>query len=287
MGVINNNNEDSELITDIVDTIEAGSITMNLENLQNQYNLLLIRYQQSLANYLSYLNKPNLNINNENLVYMKGYAYNGTGTAGESQSTNLQDCIASCSRTKSCTGATFVSNQCLLRTGDSPIVPSTENSYAIVPESVKLLYEMGSINQELISINQQITSLINNAQPLYNSEVSQRFVQQETLLQNYEKLQQEREKILDLLKEYENLDNTQSNDKIKVNHNYFVYILLLILAIAIIALLYYMSNLGTNVAGSQPVIQYGGELGSAAYFIVFVIIILVFLINYLYMNYYY
>jgi hypothetical protein len=287
MGVSNNNNQDIELVTDIVDTVEAGSITMNLENLQNQYNILLNSYQQSLANYLSYLSQPNLNMNNENLVYMQGYAYNGTGTSGESRSVNLQDCIASCSTTKNCTGATFVSNQCLLRTGDSPIVPSTENSYAIVPESVKLLYEMESINQELISVNKKITDLINNAQPLYKSETSQRFEQQKILLRNYEELQQEREKILGLLKEYENLDNTQSNDKIMINRNYFIYILLLILAIAVIALLYYMSKSGSNVATTQPAIQYGGELGSSAYFIVFVIIILVFLINYLYMKYYY
>jgi hypothetical protein len=287
MGVSNKNNKNSQIINDIVETVDTISITMDLENLQQQYNILLTRYQQALSNYLSYLNTPNLDMNNEKFVYMKGHAYNGTGTAGESKANTLQTCIASCSSTKNCTGANFVSNQCLLRTGDSPIVPSTSNFYAIIPESVKLLYEMESINEELINVNQRITNSIANAEPLYNSETSQRFEQQKTLLKRYKELKQEREKILDLLKEYENLDNTHSNNKITITQNYYVYILLLILAIAIIALLYYLSKSSSNVAISKPTIQQGGELGSAAYFIVFVIIILVFLINYLYMKYYY
>lgn len=143
------------------------------------------------SNY-SQLTQPNFNINNEPYVSIQGQAFNGTGVAGESQATTLQECQAACSNLENCTGATFVSNQCLLRTGDSPIVPSTENSYAIVPKSKQLLLAIENTNQQLISINQQITNQISNSQPLYNSQEIERSQQQETLISNYKTLVEEK-----------------------------------------------------------------------------------------------
>lgn len=264
------NNENINLQSEIEQT---ESITMNLENLQQQYNNLLISYEQALSNYINYLNE-----NNDPYVSIKGYAYNGTGSVGISQATNLQDCIASCSNNKSCTGATFVSNQCLLRSGNSPIVPSTQNSYAIVPKSMKLLGNIENINQQLISVNQQITNIMNNAGPVYESQVSERFQQQQNLIRNYEELMIEREKILTLLKEYETLDNTNSNSTININGKFYAYILLVILAIAIIFLLYKLSYSSESV--STPTVQYGGDLGTSAYYILSVIILITIFIMY-------
>ena len=277
----NNNNISSNSNFNLQNEIEqTNSITMDLENLQQQYSNLLISYQQALANYVNFLNQQsnlqcenntnenanctqisqsNYNINGDPLVGIMGQAFNGTGSAGESQATNLQDCIASCSNTPNCSGATFVSNQCLLRTGDSPLVPSTQDSYAIVPESVKLLLIMENINQQLININQQITSKMTTANPLYDSQVTARFQQQQTLIKNYEELMKERENILNLLKEYETLDNTSSNDQIKITSNYYTYILLFILAIVFIFLLYKLSSIGSSNSTTQSsMTQYGG-----------------------------
>jgi len=230
------------------------------------------------SNY-SQLSQPNYNINNEPYVSIQGYAYNGTGGAGASQASNLQDCIAACSNSQNCSGATFVSGQCLLRTGDSPIVPSTPNSYAIVPESMKLLSNMENINQQLIQVNQQLTSKMQTANPLYDSQVSARFQQQKTLIQNYEELMKERENILNLMKEYETLDNTSSNDEIRINSNYYTYILLLILAVAVIFLLYKLGGSSSNTS-STPTAQYGGDVGSNIYLIVVGVILVILFIQY-------
>lgn len=273
----NNNNGNIDLQSEIKRT---ESITMNLENLQKEYSNLLISYQQAMSNYVNYsqLTQPNYNINGEPYVSIQGQSYSGTGSAGTSQATTLQDCIASCSSSNNCSGATFVSNQCLLRTGDSPIVPSTQNSYAIVPTSVKLLFEIENINQQLITVNQKITAVMNNADPVYNSQVTDRLEQQKTLIKNYEELMEERGKILNLLKEYETLDNTSSNDQININQRFYAYVLLSILAIVIIFLLYKLSYSSETV--STPTVQYGGDLGISAYYVLFVIILIIVFIKY-------
>ena len=268
----NDNSIDNNLQNEIQET---NSTTMNLENLQQQYSNLLISYQQAVANYLNAASSGQ-----DPLVSIIGHAFNGTGTAGSSNATTLQNCIESCSSTSNCTGATFVSNQCLLRTGDSPIVPSTFDSFAIVPESVKLLLIMENINQQLINVNQQITDEMTNANSLYDTQTTQRFQQQQSLIENYMELVEERNKIMDLLKEYETLDNTSSNDQILINQRFYTYVFLSILAIAVIYLLFKISY-PSESQPSTPTVQYGGDLGISAYFILFIIIIATVLIRYL------
>jgi hypothetical protein len=274
----NNNNNNIDLQSEIKRT---ESITMNLENLQKEYSNLLISYQQAITNYVNYtqLTQPNYNINGEPYVSIQGQSYSGTGSAGTSQATTLQDCIASCSSSENCTGATFVSNQCLLRTGDSAIVPSTQNSYAIVPTSVKLLLDIENINQQLITVNQKITAVMKNADPVYNSQVSDRLEEQKKLIKNYEELIEERDKIVNLLREYETLDNTSLNDQITINQRFYAYVLLSILAIVVIFLLYKLSYSSKTVS-TPTTVQYGGDLGISAYYVLFVIILIIVFIKY-------
>jgi hypothetical protein len=103
---------------------------MDLEILQQEHANLLIQYKQAVAEYVAYANSGST----PELVSVPGRAFVGTGSAGQSTATTLQQCQASCSANASCTGATFVSSQCQLRTGDSPLVPSSSDSYAIVPK---------------------------------------------------------------------------------------------------------------------------------------------------------
>lgn len=277
-----NNNNNNNLTQEILVT---KSITMDLENLQQQYSNLLVSYNKAISEYTNFLNEQsngNQNENNDPFVSIKGMAFNGTGVAGDSNNANtLQECKAACSKLTNCTGATFVSNQCLLRTGDSPIVSSSENSYAIIPKSKKLLLEIENINQLLISINQKITNQISKSEPLYNNQQSERSEQEQTLLKNYSELLWEREKILKLLEDYDNLDDININQTISINQNYYTYILLFILVIGIVVILFKMSVSNTiSSVVTEPTIQYGGDLGISAYVIVFIIILLVILLRY-------
>jgi hypothetical protein len=274
------------------------SITMDLENLQQEYSNLLIKYKQAVTDYISYLNieaeQPCANfsadsknidhkcydykINNPPLTSIQGMAYTGTGSAGQSTANTLQECQADCASSSTCTGATFLSGKCNLRIGDSPIIPSSNDSYAIIPKGKQLLMNMNDLNNQLLNINKQITDKIQIGEPVYNNFKSQNDTKSQELLKNYKELEAERENIIKLLKEYETLDTTENENQIKITQNYYTYILLFILAIAVIFLLIKITLPGTTP--TSPTVQYGGELNYNAYYILFMIILLVIGINF-------
>ena len=252
-----------------------NSVTMDLENLRQQYSNLLIQYQSAVADYINYINTLSTNSKQE-LVSIQGQAFNGTGSDGQSSATTLQDCMASCSNSSTCTGATFISNKCEIRIGDSPIVPSTQDSYAIIPKGKQLLLNMENINQQLLNINNELSKKIKVSEPLYYEENNQNKLKNKELIKNYQQLLEERGKIELILKEYETLDNTENQNQIKITKNYYTYILLLILAIVVIFLLNKIFSKNT-----PQQIQYGGELGTNAYYIILGLIIFVVILHYI------
>jgi hypothetical protein len=350
------------------------STTIDLENLRKKYSNLLLKYQQAVAEYTTYLNEqpnlpckkfsldskdidqdcinyvlkksgcekgslkptpddvknrslgefiaeiwwistvnspffkekcygtstkyntstsPDFNINAQSFATIKGQAFNGTGMATSdmnwnrwnqaSKATTLQECIASCSTSPNCTGATFVSNKCNIRTGDSPLISSSPDSYAIIPKGKQLLFNMEDINKQLLDVNTEISNKIEVSEPIYDVISEESYLKNKELIDNYEELLEERRTIEETLKEYETLENAENENQIKTTKNYYTYILLLIIALAIIIFLYRM--FGSGNAQVRPIIQSGGELGSNAYYIVFGLIIFVIIlrwsINYL------
>lgn len=222
--------------------------------------------------------EPDYRMNTPKLVSIKGTSFNGTGIAGQSDASTLQDCEAACANLSNCSGATFISNKCLLRTGDSPIIPANQDSYAIIPKEKQMLLNMEDINQQLIQTNREIVSMISNIKPIYNKNIKQSANNTQDLISTYQNLIEERENILDLLRQYETLDSIEDQNQMKINQNYYSYILLSILAIAIIFLLYKFSLKSTQ--SIPQVVQYGGELGINAYYISLFLILLTFGIHY-------
>ena len=276
---------------------KSNSLTIDLENLQQKYTKLLSQYKTAVYEYTNFLsqhenishskiNSESVNASESNyknkpmLVSIKGHAFNGTGMAGQSDASTLQECEAVCANLSNCSGATFASNRCLLRTGDSPIVPASEESYAIIPKHKQLLLNMEDINQQLIETNREITNKISVIKPIYNKNVSESANKTQELISNYKELTKERENILDLLREYETLDSVEDQTQIKINKNYYSYILLSILTISIIYLLYKFSF--PTAQTSTPNIQYGGELGINANYIVLCLILLTIGIHYIF-----
>jgi len=220
--------------------------------------------------------EPNYKINNNPLTSIQGMSYVGTGTAGQSTATTLQTCQASCSQNTNCTGATFVSGKCNLRTGDSPIMPASYDSYAIVPAQKKLLMNMDHLNQQLLTINTELQTKIKASQTIYYQIEGDVNNEYKNLIQTYGQLELDRENILELIKQYETLDSTENENQIIITKNYYTYVLLVILVIAIIALLVKMSMSGSTA----PTVQTGGQLNSSAYYIVFIMVSLIIVINF-------
>jgi len=223
------------------------------------------------ANYQDY--KPEL-------VAIQGYAFNGTGVAAQSNSSNLQACQAECARMPNCTGATFVSNRCSLRTGDSPILSAPKDSYAIIPKRKQLLLNMENINKELIDVNREIMNRFKMGGPIIDRNITENKNNTNKLTKNYQKLMAEREEILGMLREYETLDSSEDQNQINITQNYYSYILLSILAIAMLFLLYtvYSQSAPANTSS----VQYGGKLTMGTYYVIFFMILFITLIKYFY-----
>lgn len=237
--------------------MNSNSVAMDLENLQQQYGNLLIKYKQSVADYIDNLkNQENKEGSDASFVSIQGMAYTGTGRAGQSSATTLQDCEASCSANSSCKGATFISGKCNIRTGDSTIVPTNNDSYAIVPKSKHLLMHMEDLNKQLLNVNRVIKNKIQIGQPTYDEVKRKSYEKSIQLIENYKELEEERENIRQLLKQYETLETTENVNEITITQNYYVYILLFILAIAIVFLLIKIS-IPTNTS-TFATIKYGG-----------------------------
>jgi hypothetical protein len=264
----------------------TGSITMDLENLQQTQSNLVIQYKQAVADYVAYL-QTNSN-NSPSLVSISGRAFAGTGSAGQSTATTLQECQSACAANSSCSGATFVSSQCQLRTGDTPLVPASLDSYAIIPKAKQLLLNMESLNAQLISLNQQIQEKIELSKTSVEDAQERSAIASQELVDSYKELDTERTTLEQLLSEYDALDANEMETDVKITQRYYTYLLLIGLAIAIVVLLSSLSVNGTvspsffsrSYRPSNYNVQYGrNDLGSTAYFILFLVILAVIILN--------
>ncbi len=232
---------------------KRNSNSIDLENLQKRYSNSLIEYKQSVTDYINYLNNNN---NNKSFVDIKGQSYLGSGTLQQIDNTNLNNCKALCSSNKTCSGATFKSNSCILKTGDSNIISSSNDSYAIIPEGKKMLMVMEKLNNELMNLNKEITSKLNILEPYLEDNINKRNDNSNDLIESYNKLLNERENIIELLNDYKTLDNTQNENEIKVTQNYYLYIIYFILTIISIVFLFKISFSSETIR--QNNLQYGG-----------------------------
>lgn len=270
---INYNKINYEKIENESKTVEKTAI--DLENLTKKYSITLTQYQQSVADYNNYIQQQSQTQNtNQTFNTISNQAFWGSSAISQASGSSIQDCQASCSNTKGCSGATFNSETqtCYLRSGEGSIIPSSANDTAIVPESTLLLSNMEQLNKQLISINQQIQETIESSQKDYNSlkDMSNE-INTKALIKNYEKLMKERKNILLMVNENLKLNQDEFQGGLTVNKNYYSFILLLFVVIVIIIIIYKMASSSTNLQN----IQRGGELGSNSYYIIYLIVMLV------------
>jgi len=266
---------------------ESSSIVLNLESLTKNYQTLLIEYQQAVVNYINYIkgktDMSNNNVDNgDAMVTIKGVQYWGTGGISQNNAKTINECKAACVAASGCTGAIYNATDyaqpmCWLRSGESNMRAGKENDYSLIKKEQYLLSIIQSINEKLTAINQQIMEITSAGQPVFETSLQEGQQQNSTLINNYKQLTQDREKITQLMNEYQTLEEQQIQGDIKINQNYYSFLLLIALAIIILFMVY-------NLSGSTPSIQSGGNLSSNAYYYVFGIILVVFCIMYSYTN---
>ena len=128
-----------------------------------------------------------------------------------------------------------------------------QESNAIVPPEVYYLNTLKQLNQQLMNLNAKLTQQINKGQPMYDKQVKERQKQGEVLDKNYKSLVDERDKIEAQLKEFDDINEAQTNSTLIVDKNYAVY-KYLIFAFVIIVLI--MMSLPSDVSN-----QFTGQIG--------------------------
>jgi len=229
----------------------SNSIVLDLETLSMQYRNLLIEYENTVNNYISFLQEESSSPQST-MVTIKNTAFWGANSVGASFTSNVQQCKALCSKTTKCTGATYNTAQrlCFLRGGDSALSSASDNEVAIVKKSKKLLENIKSINQRLTNINKQIQNKTNSGQPVYREQTKLRHLKTSELITQFGKLTEEREKIDKMISHYKTLDEKQTQGNLTISQNYYSFLLLLFLAIIILIVLFY---LGGSSAESQGI----------------------------------
>ena len=221
---------------------------------------------------------------NPKMVSIQSQTYWGKGQLGtqgvNTNVTTVDDCVALCSTTTGCSGATFNpidhgQPMCWLRTGDSDIGPGLYNDYAIVPETKKYLEAMKSINTKLNDTNQQIMDLTMGGQGEYAGLTGQSSNNHIELTQNYEVLQKEREKINNMLTKFDDLDESQVDTSLSTTQHYYTFILLSVIAVAIGFVLYSFSGAASQPASIFPTIQQGGKRSAGFIFFAIILILII------------
>lgn len=268
-------------------TEESNSIVLDLESLTKNYQTLLIEYQQAVVNYINYIKEQtdmsnNIVDNGDAMVTIKGVQYWGTGGISQNNAKTINECKAACAAASGCSGAIYNATDyaqpmCWLRSGDSNIKVGKENDYSMIKKEQYMLSIIQSINEKLTSINQQIIEITSAGQPVFDSNTQESQDQNSILINNYKRLTQDREKITQLMNEYQTLEEQQIQGDIKINQNYYSFLLLIALVVMIIFMMY-------NLSDSTPSIQRGGNLSSNAYYYVFGIILLLIFCIYSYTN---
>lgn len=213
---------------------------------------------------------------NTPMVATQSQTYWGKGQVGtqgvNTNVTTVDDCVALCSSTTGCSGATFNpidhgQPMCWLRSGDSDIGPGLYNDYSIVPETKKYLEIMKSINTKLNNTNQQIMDITSGAQREYdglsNLSSNKRF----DLTKNYTVLQNERKKIDDMLKVFDDLDESRAETELNINQNYYSFILLSVIAVGVCVMLYFFSRAASKPMTILQTIQQGGKKNASFLFL--------------------
>ena len=243
--------------------------SLKIQHLTNEYNNIILQYQDTYNNYLNSISKGN---QRSNFVAMPDSMFNSASTIGESTSTGVSNCKTICSSNTLCSGATFNSSNhnCLLGKGIGNIINASSDYTSIVPESIQYSYRLKQLNNQLIDINNEILTTINSSYSGYKENIQKQNEKQKYLQQNYVVLKNERENIEELITQYETINQATINSDLIVTQYYSKYIVLLFVIIFLILLL-----LRYNLPGNQS----GGGINNNIYIkFAFLILFFIFII---------
>jgi len=224
-------------------------MSLQLQNLSNEYNMLISQYQNTYQKYIDVINSDNKTFKTVN-----NSAFYGEKQINILNNTNVENCQSVCTSNSSCSGATFntLSNNCTLSSGSGNIIRQPK-SKAIVKEAMYYSYQLQNLNTKLLDINKQMINTSNNNYDKFQKSQQQTIEQENVMKNNYQTLSGERIQIEKMIIEYETLNSALENGNINVTSNYYSYIALLIIAILLIFLFFNFYFTGSQSGGGNNI----------------------------------
>ena len=194
---------------------------------------------------------PNYNMNPKQLTEIKGQAFWGTGALNEKTVSSVDECKALCSADSLCTGATYNPDKkyCWTRSGDGKPLVALPNDSALIPASVYQLNNMKALNKMLLDINKQIIVLINDSQPLYDSQQKEQDEKMIIININNDRLKKERDEFEARIKEHTDMDKAIYESSMYANKNYYILVAMFIVVICIV---YFLITIAASSPATTP-----------------------------------
>jgi len=252
---------------------DNSSEILNLQILENEYNLVMQQYEQANLNLIASLKSqgvlddknpqcqgwaerdpsecsvnPNYMLQmckkscknylteNKNFVSLKGRTYWGISGLKEGAVDSENDCKALCSSDPLCTGATYNAGKayCWTRSGKGDIAPGLGDDVALITEVTQNANTVQQLNDKLTELNLKIGEALNKAIPEVRLQMNEKAEKQDTLQSVYSQLLIDRKNIDSMLKEYQMIEQQYDDKTIYVEQNHSAHILWIIIAILVI-----------------------------------------------------
>jgi len=123
---------------------------------------------------------------------------------------------------------------------------TTTSDFTASPQAQQYQVQLQKLNYQLILINKQILVIIQTTPTSTNNTNSQHEIQKNNLKQNYNELVSERDKIKNIINEYETIDKETGYTNEVATSYYSRYIVLLFITILLFLLLFRYSLLSNN-----------------------------------------
>ena len=215
----------------------------------NNYATKLTTYKQKYADYLAALK----NGSHELKLSVAGKQYSGGIIIDNQYALNSGECIALCSRTNTCTGATFNSDQnsCNLSSGPGHSANVSDSaSYAIISDIQDKLYDFNVAAKALSTANQAVETDLNSGDAtVFNAKTGK-------LQTIYTDLLQDRQNIDEATQQFNKLNNTNINASIGItasSNQYIIWIVFAILVLSTTFMIFFVPNV--NIMETYPAIS--------------------------------
>lgn len=218
--------------------MSSNNSILELETLNKEYNLTLKQYNKAMNDYLE-LTKQTINTQQpQPTTEQQCYAMGGSSFASCSTS-GLNYCCGVCNGTGNCE-----SNSGLLNCACTNIYEKQEQ---------ELLKHIEKLNDKLSQLSNNIIHIDEKIDPEYKKTIIEEHIGGDILQINLEELTIEKEKIKQLLRSMNDLNEEQNQGELIVTSNYYSYILFLLITllcvVGVVVVGSYITNNNTQVGG--------------------------------------